>query len=91
MRPPEVYRAINAVTAALSGDGILRSRTNPIELYQYRSIDDLLNRLAPLVAEHRLCILPQVIAHRETNCGEPFVRCVSERSRCRSGNFSTFL
>ena len=61
MRPPEVYRAINAVTAALAGDGILKARTNPIELYQYRSIDDVLNRLAPLIAEHRLCILPRVL------------------------------
>jgi hypothetical protein len=61
VRPPEVYRAINAVTAALAGDGIPKSRTNPIELYQYRSIDDVLNRLAPLIAEHRLCILPRVI------------------------------
>ena len=50
MRPPEVYRAINAVTAALAGDGIAKSRTNAIELYQYRSIDDVLNRLAPLIA-----------------------------------------
>jgi hypothetical protein len=61
VRPPEVYRAINAVTAALAGDGIPKARTNPIELYQYRSIDDVLNRLAPLIAEHRLCILPRVI------------------------------
>ena len=61
MRPPEVYRAINAVTAALAGDGIAKSRTNAIELYQYRSIDDVLNRLAPLIAEHRLCILPRVL------------------------------
>jgi hypothetical protein len=61
VRPPEVYRAINAVTAALAGDGIPKSRTNPIELYQYRSIDDVLGRLAPLIAEHRLCILPRVI------------------------------
>jgi len=61
MRPPEVYRAINAVTAALAESGISKSRTNPIELYQYRSIDDVLNRLAPLIAEHRLCILPRVI------------------------------
>jgi len=61
MRPPEVYRAINAVTAALAEDGIPKSRTNPIELYQYRSIDDVLGRLAPLIAEHRLCILPRVI------------------------------
>ena len=61
MRPPEVYRAINAVTAALAGEGIAKSRTNAIELYQYRSIDDVLNRLAPLIAEHRLCILPRVL------------------------------
>ena len=61
MRPPEVYRAINAVTAALAEGGIPKSRTNPIELYQYRSIDDVLNRLAPLIAEHRLCTLPRVI------------------------------
>ena len=61
MRPPEVYRAINAVTAALAGDGIPKSRTNSIELYQYRSIDDVMGRLAPLIAEHRLCILPRVL------------------------------
>jgi hypothetical protein len=61
VRPPEVYRAINAVTAALAGDGIPKSRTNPIELYQYRSIDDVLGRLAPLIAEHKLCILPRVL------------------------------
>ena len=50
MRPPEVYRAINAVTAALAGDGIPKTRTNPIELYQYRSIDDVLNRLDRLAS-----------------------------------------
>ena len=66
MRPAEVYRAINAVTAPLAEGGIPKSRTNPIELYQYRSIDRLLNRLAPLVAEHRLCILPRVIAYPES-------------------------
>jgi hypothetical protein len=71
MRPPEVYRAINAVTAALSGDGIPKSRTNPIELYQYRSIDDVLGRLAPLIAEHRLCILPRVIERISTERPSP--------------------
>ena len=71
MRPPEVYRAINAVTAALSGDGIPKSHTNPIELYQYRSIDDVLNRLAPLIAEHRLCILPRVIERIITDRPSP--------------------
>ena len=71
MRPPEVYRAINAVTAALAGDGIAKSRTNPIELYQYRSIDDVLNRLAPLIAEHRLCILPRVLERIITDRPSP--------------------
>jgi hypothetical protein len=71
MRPPEVYRAINAVTAAFSADGIAKSRTNPIELYQYRSIDDVLNRLAPLVAEHRLCILPRVLERITTDRPSP--------------------
>ena len=45
MRSPEVDRAINAVTAALSGAGVPKSRTNPSELYQYRSIDNLQPRL----------------------------------------------
>ena len=71
MRPPEVYRAINAVTAALAGDGIAKSRTNAIELYQYRSIDDVLNRLAPLIAEHRLCILPRVLERVITDRPSP--------------------
>ena len=71
MRPHEVYRAINAVTAALAGDGIAKSRTNPIELYQYRSIDDVLNRLAPLIAEHRLCILPRVLERIITDRPSP--------------------
>ena len=71
MRPPEVYRAINAVTAALAGDGIAKSRTNAIELYQYRSIDDVLNRLAPLIAEHRLCILPRVLERIITDRPSP--------------------
>ena len=71
MRPPEVYRAINAVTAALAGDGIPKARTNPIELYQYRSIDDVLNRLAPLIAEHRLCILPRVLERVITDRPSP--------------------
>ena len=71
MRPPEVYRAINAVTAALSGGGIPKSHTNPIELYQYRSIDDVLNRLAPLIAEHGLCILPRVLERIVTERPSP--------------------
>ncbi|NTZ42130.1 single-stranded DNA-binding protein [Altererythrobacter sp. SALINAS58] len=58
---PRVYCAINAVAAALARDGIPKERLNTRDDYLYRSIDDVLNRLAPLLAEHRLCILPRVL------------------------------
>ena len=57
----EVYRAINAVAADLAEAGIPKTRSNEVEGYEYRSIDDVLNRLAPLLARHRLCVLPRVL------------------------------
>ena len=58
---PHVYRAITAITLALSKGGIPKARTNVKDDYQYRSIDDVLGRLAPLLAKHRLCVLPRII------------------------------
>jgi hypothetical protein len=58
---PRVYSAIAAVTADLAGTGIAKARVNQIDDYAYRSIDDVTNRLAPLLAKHRLCILPRVV------------------------------
>ena len=63
---PHVYRAIHAITAAFARDGIPKAHTNLIDQYQYRSIDDLLNRLGPLLAKHRLCILPKVLERTAT-------------------------
>jgi hypothetical protein len=57
-----VYRAINAVSAELAEAGIPKTRTNSRDQYQYRSIDDVLNRLAPLLAKHHLCVLPKVLS-----------------------------
>ena len=57
----QVYRAINAVAADLAEAGIPKSHSNEAEGYDYRSIDDVLNRLAPLLARHRLCVLPRVL------------------------------
>jgi hypothetical protein len=59
-----VYRAINAVAADLADAGIPKSHSNEAEGYDYRSIDDVLNRLAPLLAKHRLCVLPRVLYRR---------------------------
>ena len=61
MKGPRIYRAINAVTADMARCGIPKSHTNAQDQYRYRSIDDVLGRLAPSLAKHRLCVLPRVI------------------------------
>jgi len=77
---PHVYRAINAITAQFAKDGIAKSHTNLKDQYQYRSIDDVLNRLGPLLAKHRLCVLPRVLKHRTRECaGEQDAMLVSVR------------
>jgi hypothetical protein len=66
MTAPSVYAAINAVTAELAQRGIAKSHLNEADDYRYRSIDDVLDRLAPLLAKHRLCVLPQVLKRSAT-------------------------
>lgn len=62
---PHVYRAINAITAALSkSGGVPKAHTNLQDQYQYRSIDDVLAKLAPLLSRHRLCVLPRVLRRK---------------------------
>lgn len=61
MKGPRIYRAINAVSAEMARCGIAKSHTNAQDQYQYRSIDDIQSRLAPLLAKHRLCVLPRVL------------------------------
>jgi hypothetical protein len=63
---PSVYAAINAITAELAKNGIAKSRTNEVDDYKYRSIDDVLDRLAPLLARHRLCVLPKAFERTVT-------------------------
>lgn len=59
----EVYKAINAVQAALAKTGISKDRTNTQGSgYKFRGIDDVYNAIAPLLAEHGLCILPRMLA-----------------------------
>ncbi|MFL6726964.1 MAG: ERF family protein [Sphingomicrobium sp.] len=66
MSAPSVYAAINAVSAELAKAGIAKSHINQADDYQYRSIDDLLDRLAPLLAEKKLCVLPRVLERSVT-------------------------
>ena len=93
-RPLHVYRAINSITAAFARDGIPKAHTNLKDQYQYRSIDDLLNRLGPLLARHRLCILPRVLERLATEQhgeGDVLLTAVSVRVAyelvsCRDGS-----
>jgi hypothetical protein len=61
MSAPQVYRAITAISAELAPLGIAKVHRNERDDYLYRSIDDVLNRLAPLLARHKLCVLPRVL------------------------------
>lgn len=54
-----VYKAINAVQAALAVEGISKSRKNEQQGYKFRGIDEVYNALSPLLAKHGLCILPR--------------------------------
>ena len=59
----KVYEAINAVQNQLSKIGITKDRTNTQgQGYKFRGIDDIFNTISPLLAEHKLCILPRVIS-----------------------------
>ncbi len=61
MSVPRIYTAINAVAAELARTGVPKSHTNVDGQYQYRGIDDIYNRLSPLLATYRVCVLPRVL------------------------------
>jgi hypothetical protein len=62
---PRVYGAISAVIAELSINGIGKRHVNRRDRYDYRSVDDLYARLAPLLAAHKLCVLPRILSRSE--------------------------
>jgi hypothetical protein len=57
----KVYQAICAITEAMSHTGIAKDRKNTMQGYQFRGIDDVYAAISPLLAQHRLCILPRVV------------------------------
>lgn len=64
-----VYQAINAVTAHLAETGIAKNHRNDEGDYAYRSIDDVLGALAPLLARHKLCVLPRILSREAVRSG----------------------
>lgn len=74
----KVYQAIAAITAALSSGGIPKRQFNIRDQYFYRSIDDVVNCLSPLLAQHKLCVLPRVLERQATEqAGEQDQRLMS--------------
>jgi len=76
MQGNHVYEAIASITAALSKTGIAKSRATAQgggAQFKFRGIDDVLNALSPLLAEHKLCIFPRVTnrasVERQTKSG----------------------
>jgi len=63
--PQTVYQKIAAVQGELAKVGISKSRKNqtPGAQYNFRGIDEVYNTLAPMMAEHGLCILPRIVDH----------------------------
>lgn len=71
----EVYRAISKVQGELAQVGIGKNKKNQQQGYNFRGIDDVYDVLAPILAKHKLCVLPRVIARscveRQTQKGNP--------------------
>ena len=60
-RRPHVYQAIAEVQGELAKTGIAKTRTNTQGSgYQFRGIDDVYAALSPLLAKHRLVVVPRV-------------------------------
>lgn len=62
----EVYKAISAVQEELAQIGISKSTKNLQQGFMFRGIDAVYNALSPLLAKHKLCILPRCITREST-------------------------
>ena len=71
MSLPRVYAAINAITAAFAHHGVAKERINLDDGYAYRGVDEVTERLAPLLAAHKLCILPRVLTRTQRERIDP--------------------
>lgn len=62
METKQVYKAINAVQADLSIEGIAKNRRNSQGAgYNFRGIDEVYNAVSPLLAKHGLVIMPRMM------------------------------
>lgn len=58
---PKVFTAIASVMAEIGAEGISKDRRNQQQGYNFRGIDEVYNALSPILAKHKLCILPRIL------------------------------
>lgn len=72
-RAPKVLLAIHAIAAELSKVGIAKDSHNKEQNFRFRGIDAVMNKLAPLLVQHKLLIIPRffdrVLTERATKSG----------------------
>ncbi|MEQ9888877.1 ERF family protein [Pectobacterium zantedeschiae] len=60
METKKVYAAISAVAEEMATQGISKSSRNAQQGFMFRGIDQVYNALAPVLAKHKLVILPRI-------------------------------
>ena len=61
-----VYECIAAVSEEIAQTGIAKTHSNIAQGYKFRGIDDVYNALAPLIAKHKLVIMPRMLTRTQT-------------------------
>ena len=56
-----IYASIASIMGKIGAIG--KDKFNPNQKYKYRGVDDVMNALAPLLAEERIIIVPEVLEH----------------------------
>lgn len=58
-----IYKSLNLVQRELCKQGIGKNQKNTFQNYQFRGIDDIYNALSPILAEHNILTIPEVVEH----------------------------
>ena len=75
MTDSKVFECINKIQSALASVGIAKDARNQTQNFNYRGIDAVYKALAPLLAEHQMCIIPNIVSRE-----------VAERQSRQGGN-----
>ena len=56
--PPQVYKQMQSVMAAIAESGIAKSRRNKEQSFNFRGVDEAFMAFAPLLVKHDLLVIP---------------------------------